>query len=217
VYKRLPVFDVTLSYLMWKAPGRTFSLPGLLPTMVTPERHECRRRGAIQADILKRSRASLLSADDKHALLCAMAGDLHIDLDRLISSGMFHIMTESQVRALDSRLVDVQLHTHRHRTPEDPGQFAREIQDNREAIEALRGPGAYRHFCYPAGQYVPEQVRLLRTLGVVSATTCNPGIASASTDPMLLPRLIDTESVTPAKFAAWAHGTGALLRRALER
>jgi peptidoglycan/xylan/chitin deacetylase (PgdA/CDA1 family) len=117
-------------------------------------------------------------------------------------------MTPDQVRALPPDLVDVQLHTHRHRTPREEQAFRRELRDNRAMIERL-APGAEPpavHFCYPSGDYDAAFLPWLRAEGVRSATTCVPGIASAADDPLLLPRFVDTEHQPLATFEAWVSG-----------
>ena len=40
---------------------------------------------------------------------------------------------------------------------------------------------------------------------------CQPGLAHAGTDPMLLPRLVDTTGLTDAEFVAWISGSWQLL------
>jgi hypothetical protein len=48
---------------------------------------------------------------------------------------------------------------------------------------------------------------------VVSATTCQPGLASRNSDALLLPRLIDTSALTRPEFEGWISGTAAWLPR----
>jgi hypothetical protein len=89
--------------------------------------------------------------------------------------------------------VDVQLHTHRHRTPRNRELFLREIKGNAARIRELRGADVpLEHFCYPSGEYFGEFFGWLRECGVHYATTCVPDLASRDTDRMLVPRLIDT-------------------------
>jgi peptidoglycan/xylan/chitin deacetylase (PgdA/CDA1 family) len=64
--------------------------------------------------------------------------------------------------------VDVQLHAHRHRTPEDEVLFREEIQENRSRIRELTATEPIQ-FCYPSGVYSPAFLPWLRTERVVSA------------------------------------------------
>jgi hypothetical protein len=53
----------------------------------------------------------------------------------------------------------------------------------------------------------------LKRLGVTSATTCFPGIASRESDPLMLPRLIDTVNLSAVEFEGWLTGASAFLPR----
>lgn len=80
-----------------------------------------------------------------------------------------------------------------------------EISGNREIIRRITGTDA-KHFCYPSRRYNKQLVGWLREAGVVSATTCDPGLASPSSDPLLLPRLVDVPTLAPVEFEAWLSG-----------
>jgi hypothetical protein len=57
----------------------------------------------------------------------------------------------------------------------------------------------------------------LRREGIVSATTCDPGMASRTSDPLLLPRFIDTTFITDVEFEAWVTGIASCLPRRTRR
>jgi peptidoglycan/xylan/chitin deacetylase (PgdA/CDA1 family) len=210
--RRQPIFDTALRYVLWR--GRTSGadladlalVPGPLPL-------------ASEADIQRawnalydRTRRDAMGADSKDALLRLVAGRVGLDYDAFLASGMFQVMTPAQVQALPHDLVSVQLHTHRHRVPRDRRAFAREVADNRAHLLPL-GVQAATHFCYPNGDYRADAAEWLRGLGIESATTCVPGIVSRGTDPMLLPRFVDSTGVTDATFDAWLTGVAGLLPR----
>ena len=44
---------------------------------------------------------------------------------------------------------------------------------------------------------------------MVSATTCDPGIASPRSAPLLLPRLVDTSHLSPLDVQGWLTGMSA--------
>ena len=88
--------------------------------------------------------------------------------------------------------------------------FDREIRDNRDAIEAVTRIRP-AHFSYPSGDYDLMFLPWLAEQGVVSATTCDPGLASVRNHPLLLPRFIDTTGRTALEFESWLTGVGALL------
>jgi hypothetical protein len=119
------------------------------------------------------------------------------------------------VARLPRDLIDVQLHTHRHRVPTEANGFEREIVDNRREIASMTAAemASVRHFCYPSGVTNPSFPGWLKRLGVVSATTCFPGIASKESDPLMLPRLIDTVNLSDVEFEGWLTGASAFLPR----
>jgi hypothetical protein len=48
---------------------------------------------------------------------------------------------------------------------------------------------------------------------VVSATTCDAGFATSSTEALLLPRFVDRDGLTPIEFEAWLTGAAAITGR----
>jgi len=48
---------------------------------------------------------------------------------------------------------------------------------------------------------------------LASATTCDPGLVTWESDSLLLPRFVDTMSVSDATFVAWVTGGAVLLPR----
>jgi len=48
---------------------------------------------------------------------------------------------------------------------------------------------------------------------VVSATTCDPGLASRDDHTLLLPRFVDTSRVSEAEFVGWLGGVPARVSR----
>jgi len=123
----------------------------------------------------------------------------------MTNSKLFQIMSPDEASECARRGVDIQLHTHRHRTPDDRDLFLREIRDNARRIQELAG-SAPTHFCYPSGVTAPQFLPWLKEAGVTSATTCEHGLARSSTDPLMLPRYSDGSSVTDIDFESWLSG-----------
>ena len=148
-----------------------------------------------------------LDADAKDAQAARVARSVGLDYDDVKRSRVLSLMTpEETAEVAADPLVDVQLHTHRHRTPDDETLFRREIADNRRRIEQLTGVADTEHFCYPSGVYRPTFLPWLRAEGVRTATTCDPGLAAPDAEPLLLPRKIDTMVVSEVEFDAWLSG-----------
>src|SRR5262249_47969527 len=139
-----------------------------------------------------------------------IAGDLGVDYSDIRRLRMLQLMTPEQVAEVAAGGIDVQLHTHRHRTPLDQGLFVREIRDNRQWIASVTGTQPC-HFCYPSGQHRDAFLPWLRAEQIVSATTCEYGMATRTCDPLLLPRLLDAMNVTENEFEAWLAGIASLL------
>jgi len=155
-------------------------------------------------------RRQRLSPAQKDALAARVAAELGVDYDEILRLRMLQLMTPSEVSGIAAGGIDVELHTHRHRTPLDEQAFLREIRDNRQWLSA-RTVAQLIHFCYPSGLYRTEFPPWLRAEQVVSATTCERGIADRWRDPLLLPRLLDSTVVTDVDFEAWLAGVSAFL------
>ena len=209
-----PVFDVILSYVIWKGRHSSGDLaihcasPVPLPVTSDAERRQARKALYDFAHDTK------MSAEEKNGLVARVAATLGVDYDDIVARNVMAIMTPGVVRQLPGDLVDVQLHTHRHRTPRDRQLFTREITDNAEEIRQLRGAHVtLDNFCYPSGVYYGEFLPWLREAGVRYATTCIPDLAGDDTEPLLIPRLVDTMSQSATVFESWTSGFAALLPR----
>ena len=209
---QVPVFDLVCSYLLWRGRGRELSLDGILPEGGSVSLVQSAERDRLAKRLYVHVRQAGLSAVEKDGLARDLAWRLGVGYDELVAERLLRVMTPEEVASLPASLVDVQLHTHRHRTPLDARLFRREIVDNRERIAAMRPgrPGA-THFCYPSGFHRAELLPWLRELGVESATTCDTRIATRHDDPLALPRLIDTSTLDEVEFEAWCSGARAFL------
>lgn len=213
--RRLPIFDTACRYLLWQ--GRASGLDvGTLLGIAAPQT----LRIASDAERIATSHAIYdwanrkgLSAEERNDVLRRIADAAGLDFDAFLASGKFTIMAPEQVAALPRHLIDIQLHTHRHRTPRDELLFKREIVDNRTSIARTGSNGPLVHFCYPSGDYSHKFLPWLQELGVTSATTCVPGLATRRSDPLLLPRFIDTLQISDLTFTSWLDGTADWLPR----
>lgn len=212
---RRPIFDLACSYLLWRGRGRTVDSPALFAGQtrvripVAPG-----ERVAMHLAIRARISSAGYTAIAKDAMLGELAEQVGVDWDAFVSTRMLQLMSHDELSALDQRLVNVQLHSHRHRTPRDEGLFLREIDDNIDALEAIGFPrSGRRHFCYPSGDADPLFYPWLQARGILSATTCEPRLASRRSHPLDLPRVIDTMAMTDTEFRAWTAGVSAFIPR----
>ncbi len=202
-----PVFDVMCSYLLWKGRGQLLKCPGVLPSEVMLDE---KGRAIALRQIQRSAHKRALSGREKDALLASIAARLKIDYESLCVRRILHLMTPAEVAAVSSVGVDIQLHTHRHRVSVYRDKFLREINENRMHIAASSSAPA-RHFCYPGGFHLSQFPAWLLDSGVISATTCKPGLACKNSDPLLLPRLVDHCNLPRTEFSAWISGLGSLL------
>ena len=207
-----PVFDLMLSYLLWKGRNETFDLRGITGAESRLDLHDPAAQGKALAEIRAFASSRKLSAEDKDALLSSLAAQLRVDYDALIEQRIMHNVTPDEVKELARGGIDVQLHTHRHRTPVDRQLFLREIEDNRKSIQKMSDKHA-EHFCYPSGFYDLAFLPWLKESGVVSATTCETGFASRNSNPLLLPRMLDNPQLSSIEFESWLTGVSAALPR----
>jgi len=204
-----PIFNLVCSYMLWKRQDRVLQSPqelgltGPLDLSTESSRAKIVRKLVLDAD------ASNLTGVQKNNLAARVAKSLDICYDEIVSTRIFQLMNSSERAELAAAGVDFQLHTHRHRTPLEEGLFRKEVQDNRRSLQQL-GETAI-HFCYPSGIYRPEFSTWLQKENVVSATTCDSGLASKRSNPFFLPRFVDTSLRSAVEFEAWLTGLGALM------
>jgi peptidoglycan/xylan/chitin deacetylase (PgdA/CDA1 family) len=211
-YYNRPVFDLMCSYLLWKGRNEILDLKMITGEDLRIDLGTGHAQETARLAIHAFARARKLSAEEKDALLANLARQTRIDYDLLLSQRVMHNLTPNEVTQLAADGADIQLHTHRHRTPGDRALFIREIEDNRRSIQEMAGTHA-SHFCYPSGVYDPRFLPWLGESGVVSGTTCETGFASRDSNRLLLPRFLDNNTLSPIEFESWLTGISAALPR----
>lgn len=210
---RRPIFDVACSYLLWRGRGQRIDSGRLLPKLVklrVPA--DARARRHLHLAIRAHVNEMEYSAIEKDAMLAELAPQVGVDWQQFLERRMLQSMSPAEITSLDRSLVDVQLHTHRHRSPRNQAMFMRELDDNIAALEAMGFAADERtHFCYPSGDADPMFYPWLRARAISSATTCQPGIADRGVHPLNLPRVIDAMATTDTEFRGWVTGACALL------
>ena len=195
-----------LDYLFWRAGGQM--LDGR-PFGIDETFDLTRRAHAVDAFVRFTFQQDYNGAQ-KDDLAARVAERLGIDYERIRQRGILQLMSAGQLGEISRAGIEVEMHTHRHRTPVDEDLFVREIRDNREAIRRYTGKSPL-HFCYPSGACRQEFLPWLREEGVTSATTIEAGLASPASDPLKLPRLLDTPGLSPREFEGWLAGLSAFL------
>lgn len=206
----VPVFDPACWYLLWKACGLRFQWreAGIEPILLDDA--TCQ---SVCRQIKEFCAKQHLDGRQKNLLLRELAGRVGVDFDELCARRMLHIMNPAEAAELARGGVDFQLHCHRHRVYRSRERFQRELKDNRNAIESITGQSS-NHFCYPGGCRLPEFSDWLAELGILSATTTDPGLATRESGRYALPRLLDTRGINADEFSAWLSGVAHFIPRA---
>jgi peptidoglycan/xylan/chitin deacetylase (PgdA/CDA1 family) len=206
----VPVFRLAMQYCFWKTRSRSLDLakvcagiPETVPLESDAEKFE------IVWELINYGEQHL-DERGRTALLGATAAELGVDLRPLLQRRILHLMDPDELRAIAPD-VEVQLHTHRHRFPDDPLQARAEIEDNRKALEPLVG-GPLVHLCYPSGFWSESLFPALAAAGIETATTCEGGLNGPDVHPYALSRFFDGEHITSLDFEAELSGLSELLR-----
>jgi peptidoglycan/xylan/chitin deacetylase (PgdA/CDA1 family) len=207
-----PIFNLICDYMVWKNGGIIPDQGRELGLDIPTDRTKgVGQRLAVEALVSKAQKEDL-NGQQKEELARRLAKLLGIDYDELLESRVLQLMNRQEITQLAAEGVDFQLHTHRHRTPDDAVLFQKEIQDNRRSLQRTTGSVPV-HFCYPSGVYNEKFLPWLEAENVVSATTCDVGFATSKTNKLLLPRFVDTSYRTAVEFEGWATGVENLIRR----
>ena len=206
----LPVFSLICSYMLWKSRDRGEISLNELGIARPVDLASPVERLSASAEILRWVDSQDLSSMQKNDVAARLAEHLNIDYADIMQKRILQLMNRRELKDVADAGVDLQLHTHRHRTPRNEALFRKEIHDNRERIAEIV-PGTRVHFCYPSGVYENEFLEWLTTDEIVSATTCDTGLATAESNPLLLPRFVDTTARNDLEFESWVNGIGDFL------
>lgn len=201
-----PIIDLAFDYLLWKCGREAVAVPDAngVGAMMMPLRTWMDRQHAKSA-FLTYFKSKRMDTVAKNDFARSFAEQIGVDYDALLKSRFGQILTPEEAVQVSRSGVDIQLHTHRHRTPLDRELFLRELRDNSVRIQAITGKTPH-HFCYPSGNYDRDFLPWLREFGVTSATTCERGFALPSSDPLLLPRVLDDSNMDLVEFEGVVSG-----------
>ncbi|MCA0240644.1 MAG: polysaccharide deacetylase family protein [Proteobacteria bacterium] len=212
VLEGTPVLNVAVRYLLWagRGAGRIESAPGGIGGSF--DLAEPAQREALATAICEHG--GRLEPAARLTLMQGLAARLTIDWERFERLRLCRLMDLTMLARLPAAGMDLQLHTHTHRFPDqDRVAAADEIARNRQALAPVAA-SELTHFCYPSGEYHAGQFAWLRESAVRSATTCVAGFNYAETERMELRRFLDGENISQLEFEAEMSGFLELLRRA---
>jgi len=206
VEKGSPLFNLAVPYLFWKTHRSAFDLTPLGIPGIGHVAWTTLDAGARQAvvDAVVRHGQRMGHQADRDAMLDALGRALGADVRALGASRALSFVTPAEARALQDGGVDLELHTHRHRSPAAARAAVIELRDNDRVLRAL-GRQA-RHFCYPSGERDRWRSDWLADAGVVSAVTTESGLNFAGADRYALRRFLDSASLSQIEFEAELSG-----------
>jgi len=179
VVKGNPVFRLVVQYKFWKTDRSLLDLSGLgLPDMRRVSLADPRATQRVAWELICYGEKAM--KEEERVALCDEIGKrLGVPYDRIVENRFLSLMTPEELRQAAAHGVDIELHTHRHELPTDSDGSRREIADNQDALELMIGRRP-RHFCYPSGIHETEHYEHLREAGILTATTCDPGLTTGS-------------------------------------
>lgn len=211
VAKGSPVFRLAVQYLIWKAKGRTLELASLgIPELSRADLTLDSERARVVALFMDWGERRC-TEPQRQALCEGLAELCGCDYGAVRTSRMLSLLTPEDLKELQSRGIDIQLHTHRHRLPLDQLEAHRELKENRELLDHILAK-PLRHFCYPSGEWDPIHWPMLESAGILSATTCEAGLNTRATPRYALRRFLDGEHISDIEFEAELCGFLELLR-----
>ncbi|MBK9313234.1 MAG: polysaccharide deacetylase family protein [Acidobacteria bacterium] len=211
IYNR-PVFDCACQYILWKSREQTLDLSGLTGTKLKIDLIQAASRSFVFRNIKDFCSRENLNAVEMDKFAAHLAAQLDFDYEDLASRRLMNYLNPDEIRVLASDNLDIQIHTHRHQSPLDQHQFKNEILENVIHIQDISSIQP-THFCYPGGIYDMAFLDWLADLDIVSATTCEPGLASRNSKRLLLPRLVDVTALAPIEFEGWLTGVSSAIPR----
>lgn len=214
---QIPVIDVTVRYILWSAGKPVVDVAGL--SGIPDGRYSL----ADHRDLMLLENAAVawckaLSRNFPENVaiflerFSAAMGVPVIQLD--MKSRRFHYLTNDELLDLSRAGCAVELHGHTHKYFHGrPDLVAHDIRQCREIL-IKTGLAAPNHYCYPSGEYDGMAAETLARLGVISATTCTPGLTSGGngSSPYYLPRFLDGGNVSMIEFEAEMSGIGGVIR-----
>lgn len=128
-----------------------------------------------------------------------------------LKENMFTYLNQEELKKIISDGVSLELHTHRHRFPDDRALIAEDLEKNRDFLfPYINKVGA--HLCYPSGVYFESQFKTLQELGVKSATTTINKPNKPGTNIYDLGRFLDRDGHHDIEFEAAVCGVFDVLK-----
>lgn len=209
--KQGTVINVALAYILWKSAGKTLVIDD--PILSIQKEYLISEENTVSiVNELCQLIDGVTCFATRQRVLLDIANQLQVSL---FSDGqlMFRSLNTEELTDLQHSNVDVQLHTHRHCSPQNEQDFKREISQNVDYLQQIELNNTLQHFCYPSGEYYLPQLPWLEECGVVTSTTVFSGMLTPDTAPLQIPRFLDGADVHQLEFEAGLCGLATFLRK----
>ncbi|WP_019028737.1 polysaccharide deacetylase family protein [Colwellia piezophila] len=211
VQKQGAVINVALAYILWKSAGKTLVIDEPILSITKEYVISAENTVSIVTELCQLI-DGVASFSVRQRVLLDIAKQLQVNLH---SNGqlMFRSLNTEELTALQQSNVDIQLHTHRHCSPQNEQEFKLEVSQNIDYLQQLELINTLQHFCYPSGEYYLPQLPWLKECGVVTATTVSSGMLTSDTDRLQIPRFLDGADVHQIEFEAELCGLSSAIRK----
>jgi len=212
--KSNPVFRLVVQYMFWATRHKRLKVHDLVPgtgdgSCDSPLDYK------LMWQII--DHAEQVMSESGRVELCRVLGTrLEVDYEELKINRRLSLLTEYEIAKLSREGVDFQLHTHRHCLPESHDLICREIQECRTCLSPLLDKQP-THLCYPSGIWSENHWKVLVSLGIVSATTCECGFVDRNTPPLAWPRFLDAQDIPQVVFESEVTGFKSIFRELRKR
>lgn len=211
-----PNLDVALNYILWKSGHQNVRIRGIDAALDGD--HDVSTPAARQrfTEAVRHWLSGIEGRARVNAAFEGLAAQLGVTPQALdLGSRRFDFAHPEELAQMLTQGWSIELHGHVHHYPAGkPAELAADLDACRREIRKAGLPAA-SHYCYPSGNHDADAARLLKALGVVSATTCLPGLIDQADDEQMfyLPRFLDGESIHALEFEAEMSGFADFFRR----
>lgn len=211
--KQTQVMNIAIQYLCWKTSKKEIDLSLFAEIFKHKNEFQGLKNISILEKELQKIGTMFSTSEERQNFLSIVASAFGLNQDDIEKKRLFYLLDMATIKQMHNDGVDIELHTHRHSIGgEDKNKLNLEIAENKKSIQKVCDH-KLKHFCYPSGLYTQKHLGWLEELGVVSATTCRPGLNYHTTRLLELGRFLDGENISDIEFEAELSGFSELLRK----
>lgn len=212
---RNPVFRLLIQYLFWKTEWLKLDFGIFNIDNINSNTIISKNKNFKEMWLLIEHFENKCDERQRGQFIINLSKVLKVDISEIIDKKLFMIMSCDDLRFVaNNELIDIQLHTHTHRFPEDNiFESKNEIIKNIANLKSIVNLNKIKHFCYPSGLWSLKNRDALIELNIESATTCVSGLNNSKTNLYELSRFVDSSEISFLEFEAELWGFSELIRR----